>query len=68
MKPTCKKTLHFLSEYLNCRLEPIAAAAIRAHLDRCQQCSSVLQTARETLREHFGPEALRTPPHTTCAA
>ncbi len=51
---TCKETIRLICEYLDGRLVPSVDGDIRAHLDQCKDCRTVLEAARKTLRVDFG--------------
>lgn len=61
----CLDIVELLGEYLDGTLDPATAAALRAHLADCQECTAFVNTYRRTvqttreLREEPLPEALR---------
>lgn len=61
----CLDIVELLGEYLDGTLDPATAAALRAHLADCRECTAFVNTYRRTvqttreLRDEALPEALR---------
>ncbi len=53
---TCKATVRMMCEYLEGRLSPVVALAVRGHLEECNNCRLVLDAAQHTLEVYFDCE------------
>ncbi len=50
---TCKATIGMICEYLEGRLSPAVALAMRGHIDECNNCRIILEAAQNTLEVAF---------------
>ena len=55
---TCKATIRMICEYLEGRLSPAVALAMRGHIERCTNCRLVLDAAQHTLEVYFDHQQL----------
>ena len=58
----CKEVIRKLSEFLDQELAPEVAADLCRHLDRCTDCSIVVDTTRKTIEIYCNTEPLPLPP------
>jgi hypothetical protein len=49
----CKTAVGMICSYLEGKLSPYPAAALRQHLSRCHDCALVLDAAQRTLEIYF---------------
>lgn len=56
---TCKETIRVICEYLEGRLSPSVALAVRRHLSECGDCCIVHDAAERTLAIYFDRSTTR---------
>jgi anti-sigma factor RsiW len=50
----CRETIHLICRYLEGNLSPREGREVERHLNRCQDCRLVLESATKTLGLDFG--------------
>ena len=65
---SCRDTIHLICWYLEGKLSPQVAIEIEKHLNGCSNCQLVLDAAKGTLAQYFGPERIEDAPSATQAA
>jgi anti-sigma factor RsiW len=50
----CRETIHLICGYLEGNLSPREEREVERHLNRCQDCRLVLESANKTLGLDFG--------------
>ena len=53
---SCKDTIHLICWYLEGKLSPPVSLEIEKHLSNCSNCQLVLDAAKGTLEQYFGPD------------
>jgi len=53
---SCKDTIHLICWYLEGKLSRPVALEIEKHLNGCSNCQLVLDAAKGTLDQYFGPD------------
>ena len=53
----CKEAIRLVCEYLEGRLSPSVAFAIRRHISDCKNCRMVMDAAKQTLEVYFDQAA-----------
>lgn len=64
----CKEAIRLVCEYLEGRLSPSVAVAIRRHIAQCKNCSMVMDAAKRTLEVYFDQSAVPPPARKVNAA
>jgi len=65
---SCKDTIHLICWYLEGKLSRPVSLEIERHLNGCSNCQLVLDAAKGTLDQYFGPDRTADGPGATQAA
>lgn len=49
----CRDVLKYLVGYLEQRLDPVLVAGVWVHLNRCEHCRLVVESARKTMADYY---------------
>lgn len=65
---SCRDTIHLICWYLEGKLSAPVTVEIEKHLSGCTNCQLVLDAAKGTLEQYFGPERSENSTEATQAA